>query len=167
VISASLATEILLTSDIKAIKALERKTRKRNQLQKKKAPFSDNFKPILRWLEHTVLGKLTLMIGKFVAVLLFGAIVFYYDEGDYFGLDGGAKNEIYKGRTFVDALYFASVIACSVGYGHKLWPQTDSAKVFLIFYFLLATIVSLSIYTSLDTLYLVEHVSDLPHLIFI
>jgi len=74
-------------------------------------------------------------------VVLFGAVAFYWDEGEYFwDKDASERSEQYVGRTFVDAMYFASVIATSVGYGHKIVPLTDSAKGFLIFYFFFATV---------------------------
>lgn len=35
--------------------------------------------------------------------------------------------------TFVDCAYFASVVATTVGYGHRLVAHTTAAKVFFFF----------------------------------
>ena len=36
--------------------------------------------------------------------------------------------------TVVDAWYFAVVICTTVGYGHRIVPETDGCKIFMIFY---------------------------------
>jgi len=78
----------------------------------------------------------------FTGVIFLGTVVFYADDGQYFGDETKfMAEEEFNARTFVDALYFATVIAISVGYGHTLKPITDSAKGFLIFYFFFSTII--------------------------
>jgi hypothetical protein len=93
------------------------------------------------WLNDTIPGKVVWLLIKFVTVILIGAVVFYWDEGEYFWDKGASeRKEQFAGRTFVDAMYFAAVIATSVGYGHLLVPLTDSAKGFLVFYFFFSTV---------------------------
>jgi hypothetical protein len=78
---------------------------------------------------------------KFAGVIFLGAIVIHADDGQYFGDETKfMANEEFSARTFVDALYLATIIATSVGYGNSLRPMTDSAKGFLIFYFYFSTI---------------------------
>jgi len=96
--------------------------------------------PISKWF-GTVQGRLFYAFIKISLVLVFGAVVFYADEDKYFFGEGFPKNDQYEGRTFIDALFFASVIASTVGYGHLLAPKTDGAKAFLIFYFFFSTYV--------------------------
>jgi hypothetical protein len=105
----------------------------------KKHPMLQSYRKVKKWFKHTIPGKITLMVTKFSLVLMIGAIVFYSDEGDYFGIE--TSKQQYTGRTFIDCLFFASVISASVGYGHRLWPLTDSARTFLIFYFIISTVV--------------------------
>jgi hypothetical protein len=94
-----------------------------------------------KWLNESNPGRCFKVVIKFAGVILFGAMVFYADDGQYFGDKYKfMANEEFNARTFVDALYFASVISTSVGYGHLLRPVTDSAKCFLIFYFFFSTI---------------------------
>jgi voltage-gated potassium channel Kch len=95
---------------------------------------------ISKWL-GSVQGRLFYAFIKISLVLIFGALVFYADEDKYFFGDGFLKNDQYEGRTFIDALFLASVIASTVGYGHLLTPLTDGAKAFLIFYFFFSTYV--------------------------
>jgi hypothetical protein len=45
------------------------------------------------------------------------------------------------GLTFIDALYLATVTACTIGYGHAITPQSDSAKGFFVFYMFASTYV--------------------------
>mmetsp|Transcript_59988 Transcript_59988/g.120395 ORF Transcript_59988/g.120395 Transcript_59988/m.120395 type:complete len:809 (-) Transcript_59988:91-2517(-) len=90
---------------------------------------SDWFLKLKQWFRDTDLGQVTLVFIKFVAVILSGALFFYY-SGSFEDID-----------TVVDAIFFATLIACTVGYGHKIWPVEKSGKVFCIFYFFFSSFV--------------------------
>jgi len=47
-----------------------------------------------------------------------------------------------EAMTVVDAMYYASLAATSVGYGHRIVPQTDAAKGFLTVYFFSTVVVA-------------------------
>jgi hypothetical protein len=87
----------------------------------------------------TVRGKIVIILAKFLGVTFLGAFVFYGTDEAINDDDGEKEN--YEGRTFIDSMFFAVVIATSVGYGHELWPLSDSGKGFLIFYFFFATFI--------------------------
>jgi hypothetical protein len=55
------------------------------------------------WIQETDAGKMTTVLLKFVAVIFSGALFFYF-SGSFEDID-----------TFTDALFFASLIACTVG----------------------------------------------------
>ena len=43
--------------------------------------------------------------------------------------------------TVIDTLYFATVTATTVGYGHMVWARSDSAKGCMIVYLFYSTVV--------------------------
>jgi hypothetical protein len=55
---------------------------------------------------------------------------------------------------FIDAAFFSTVTATSVGYGHQIWPRSDGAKVFMIFYLIGSTTVVGSTMSKLSNMYL-------------
>jgi len=59
--------------------------------------------------------------------------------------------------TVVDALYFATVVANSIGYGHKMVAHSFASKIFMTFYFLVATYVVAGIIGGVAELYLEHH----------
>jgi hypothetical protein len=115
--------------------------------------------PISAWL-GTVQGRLVQVVVKLSAVVVVGALVFYADEDKYFFGDGFLEKDQFVGRTFVDALFFASVIASTVGYGHLLWPLTDGAKVFLIFYFFFSTFIVGSLIGEVVNIYVNGYIGE-------
>jgi len=62
--------------------------------------------------------------------------------------------ELGEKLTFIDALYFSSVVSTTVGYGRHFYANSNSAKWFLTFYFLFSTFVVASILAELSGLYL-------------
>jgi hypothetical protein len=61
--------------------------------------------------------------------------------------------------TLVDAFYFATVTATTVGYGHNIWPVSHGAKLFMIFYFFASTGVVGAAIGNLASLY-VERIRE-------
>ena len=59
--------------------------------------------------------------------------------------------------TFVDALYFSTVMATSVGYGHEIINHSDGAKRFAVGYMVVATIVVGAILKGVSTLMMAHH----------
>eukprot|EP00547_Thalassionema_nitzschioides_P001255 CAMPEP_0194216036 /NCGR_PEP_ID=MMETSP0156-20130528/18224_1 /TAXON_ID=33649 /ORGANISM="Thalassionema nitzschioides, Strain L26-B" /LENGTH=354 /DNA_ID=CAMNT_0038944705 /DNA_START=14 /DNA_END=1075 /DNA_ORIENTATION=- len=65
----------------------------------------------------------------------------------------------FEETTFIDALYFTSITASTVGYGDVL-PATDGQKVFTTFYLLLGVIVILGVFVTI----LVDDLFDSVHI---
>jgi len=57
------------------------------------------------------------------------------DRPDFFDEASGQE------MTWIDSVYFATVVATTVGYGHQIWPRRETTKIFCIFYFLIAATV--------------------------
>jgi len=109
--------------------------------------------PILKlWVESkdTPLGLITIMLGKFVIVILVGATFFLSYEREQDRQEKGNSGKL----TFIDAAFFSTVISTTVGYGHRLVPFTDAAKGFLIFYFFFSTTIVGGIIGDLSNMYL-------------
>jgi hypothetical protein len=103
-----------------------------------------------RWLRFTMTPYyLALVIfAKYVLVLFVGSAFFLFDaherkqqrlEAAAAGYNQGSEEE--GDMTVVDCLFFATVVATSVGYGHRLVPHSDSAKAFLTVFVLVAVAV--------------------------
>jgi len=61
--------------------------------------------------------------------------------------------------TWVDACYFATVTATSIGYG-DITPQTDTGRLFLIFYMLFSTVVTAGLLGDFIDLYVGVRTSE-------
>jgi hypothetical protein len=64
---------------------------------------SEHSSKIEDWLRGTDLGKITVVFARYVGVILVGALFFFYS---------GAFEDI---DSFVDAVFFATVVATTVG----------------------------------------------------
>jgi hypothetical protein len=81
------------------------------------------------WLTVSVPGRSLAVVLKFTGVLLMGAVVFAWTDGAF------------NTTTATDAFFFASLVATTVGYGHKLGPVSPGGRAFLAVYFFVSTLV--------------------------
>jgi len=84
---------------------------------------------------ESIVFKTVVLVRDYVIIIFIGALFFRF-----FSREQG-QQEIYTGQkmTLIDCLFFATVVSNMVGYGHIIVPQTDGAKLFCIFYFLIST----------------------------
>ena len=81
------------------------------------------------WLKTTITGRITAVVTQFAGILLLGGLVFM------------ATEDWVNTSTAVDAFYFSSVVATTVGYGHEIWPVSATGRAFMTFYFFVSTLV--------------------------
>ena len=79
----------------------------------------------------------------YAAVILVGSL--------FFKLYG--REQDLQPLTWVDSLFFCTVVSSTVGYGHIIAPQSFGAKFFCIFYFFVSTVVVGGLIGSLSSLY--------------
>jgi hypothetical protein len=78
---------------------------------------------------ETILGKCISLLFKISLVVFVGAMFFKFHKPEVERLE----------LTWIDALYFGTVTATSIGYG-DITAQSDGGKIFLCFYMLISTI---------------------------
>mmetsp|Transcript_62048 Transcript_62048/g.140355 ORF Transcript_62048/g.140355 Transcript_62048/m.140355 type:complete len:875 (+) Transcript_62048:119-2743(+) len=106
---------------------------------------------------QTDFGKVLLLFRDYVLVLTLGAAFFKCDN--YFKFidkEREAQLENDEKMTWVDCYYFATVVSTTVGYGHKITPQTNLAKIYYTIYFWISTAMIGTILGGLSSL-LVEY----------
>jgi hypothetical protein len=88
-------------------------------------------------LQNSMAVHLLLILRDYLFIIVLGALFFYFNEREQ------RLQEQRRGveMTLIDAFYFATVTATTVGYGHKIWPVTNGAKLFMVFYFFASTAV--------------------------
>eukprot|EP00613_Pedinella_sp_CCMP2098_P044500 CAMPEP_0171779476 /NCGR_PEP_ID=MMETSP0991-20121206/59033_1 /TAXON_ID=483369 /ORGANISM="non described non described, Strain CCMP2098" /LENGTH=826 /DNA_ID=CAMNT_0012386655 /DNA_START=314 /DNA_END=2795 /DNA_ORIENTATION=- len=99
--------------------------------------------------EHVV-SAILILLFKYCFVLLIGVVFFMNHDGEA----KLQKEEAGEEMDFITTLFWTSVIASTVGYGHKLHPRHDDTKLFLTFYFWVACITVAGIISDLSKLYL-------------
>jgi len=83
-----------------------------------------------RRIFEIVPAHIILLLRDYVLIILVGVIFFYFNERERRLQEQRRDVDM----TLVDAFYFATVTATTVGYGHSIWPASGSAKLFMIFY---------------------------------
>eukprot|EP00613_Pedinella_sp_CCMP2098_P046104 CAMPEP_0171826582 /NCGR_PEP_ID=MMETSP0992-20121227/6157_1 /TAXON_ID=483369 /ORGANISM="non described non described, Strain CCMP2098" /LENGTH=869 /DNA_ID=CAMNT_0012441609 /DNA_START=320 /DNA_END=2929 /DNA_ORIENTATION=- len=96
------------------------------------------------WLS-TVPGHIFVISMRLYAVVFLGAILLLY-------VDGGAS----RGVTWIDAFYFATVVATSVGYG-DIAPQTMPGRFVMGFFFFLSTLITAGVLRDFIEVYIRDY----------
>jgi len=96
------------------------------------------------WLS-TVPGRIFVIAMRLYIVVFFGAIMLLY-------IDGGAS----RGVTWIDALYFATVVATSVGYG-DLTTQTIPGQIVMGFFVLISTLITAGVLRDFAEVYVRDY----------
>ena len=78
---------------------------------------------------------------KFLVVVFVGTCFFIAYDAEWDKQRDASKLYEDENAPFsvIDAMFFSVVVSTTVGYGHRITPITDEAKVFMIFYMLVAT----------------------------
>lgn len=97
------------------------------------------------------------LLARFAGVISVGAVFFRFYVKEHRAqelLDASYDSSPEGTFSTVDAIFFSVVISTTVGYGHRIVPVTDAAKIFLIFYMIFATINVGAIVNQASSLYL-------------
>eukprot|EP00615_Pteridomonas_danica_P000440 CAMPEP_0114366096 /NCGR_PEP_ID=MMETSP0101-20121206/28973_1 /TAXON_ID=38822 ORGANISM="Pteridomonas danica, Strain PT" /NCGR_SAMPLE_ID=MMETSP0101 /ASSEMBLY_ACC=CAM_ASM_000211 /LENGTH=897 /DNA_ID=CAMNT_0001514893 /DNA_START=224 /DNA_END=2914 /DNA_ORIENTATION=+ len=139
---------------------------KSNQFRVKVDDETDSLVIGCRVVVSKTMMTILMWLFKYVLVILLGAAFFrlYEPEVD-------AQHDAGVDMTWIDALFFATVVSTTVGYGHEIWAQTFGAKLFCCFYFLISSFVVGGILGHFSNLYLQlkedeitnEIINDLSH----
>mmetsp|Transcript_168 Transcript_168/g.373 ORF Transcript_168/g.373 Transcript_168/m.373 type:complete len:840 (+) Transcript_168:136-2655(+) len=93
--------------------------------------------------------SLLIILFKYCCVVLVGSVFFLFHKREI-----RLQNDNGVEMTFVDAVFFATVVSSTVGYGHMITPQTVAAKCWMIFYFIFSSAAVASLINKLARLYL-------------
>ena len=118
--------------------------------------FSRQYQVFCDWRTGTLAGKFFTLLLKFMCVVLVGTLFFVaYDDEWKKQSDVSKMYDDPSGAfTFVDAMFFSVVVSTTVGYGHRISPITDGAKIFMIIYMFVATTIVGQILNELAEIYL-------------
>jgi len=110
--------------------------------------FDGNFKTIER-LDKTIAIVVLKWIAKYACIIMIGTAFFLGHKREQHLQSRDGDGEL----TVIDAIFFATSIASTVGYNDKIAPQSDAAKIFLVFYFFVSTFTAGSIVLELEAFY--------------
>lgn len=86
-------------------------------------------------IKESMVAQTLMLLRDYVMIILVGALFFYFNERER-NLQEQRRD---VDMTLVDAFFLATVTATAVGYGHSIWPVTNGAKLFMVFYFFAST----------------------------
>ena len=88
------------------------------------------------------------LLLTFAAVVVVGTLFFIVSDKEW------EKQNDTSPFTVLDAVFFSVVVSTTVGYGHRIVPLTDEAKIFMIIYMLVATTCLTYIIDALAEIYI-------------
>lgn len=109
-----------------------------------------------KWLRFTLTLKYSVLVIflKYVIVIFFGASFFLFDarERKLQSVESVKAGYAEEETTFVDCLFFATIVSTTVGYGHRIVPHSDQGKAFVTVYMIVAVVVVGSLLNDLSNL---------------
>ena len=90
------------------------------------------FELLREQFKETLVYEAMVLLRDYVIIIFIGAVVFRFHEKEGHLQDKNADTDM----TWIDSLFFATVCATTVGYGHIIAPQSFGGKLFSCFYFL-------------------------------
>ena len=112
--------------------------RKKYEKDAQNGDFKDKLVLWMDRLEKNLWCRMVRELRDYCTVVLVCTLFVFFNEREQRRQEKQADVDL----TFIDAAYFATVVATTVGYGHEIWPRTVSTKIFLIPYFLASTAVT-------------------------